>query len=90
MANHWVGHSLMKPINVDEFFNGRVIIHEFEYSLNEDATIETSVVAEEETQSAVVTEAVQKDADLNTKRNKRGKISSTNQDADNLEEQENN
>ena len=36
MTNHWVGHSLMKPIDVDKLFNRRFIMHEFESSLNDD------------------------------------------------------
>ena len=31
-----VGHSLMKPIDVDELFSKRVIFHELEASLNDD------------------------------------------------------
>ena len=39
--NHWVGHSLMKPIDDDKFFNGRFIISELESSLNNDEKIGT-------------------------------------------------
>ena len=47
MTNHWVGHQLIKPINVDKFFNRRVIIRELGSSLNDDDTIDASVVAED-------------------------------------------
>ena len=39
----------MKPIDVDELFNRRVIISQLEYILNDDDTIDTSVVPEVET-----------------------------------------
>ena len=48
MNNHWVGNSIMKPIDVDEFFNKKVIICELESSLNEDAAIDASVVTNQE------------------------------------------
>ena len=48
MKNHWVGHSLMKAIDVDEFFNRRVVISELRYSLNDGDAIDVSVVAEVE------------------------------------------
>ena len=41
MTNHWVGHSLIKPIGVDELFIGRVVICEFESILNDDDDIDT-------------------------------------------------
>ena len=41
-----VGHSEMKPIDVDEFFDGKSIINELESSLNGDDWIEAAVVAE--------------------------------------------
>ena len=41
-TNHWVGHSLMKPIDVDELFNRRLIISESESSLNDDDAIDAS------------------------------------------------
>ena len=40
MTNYWVGKSLMKPIDVDKFFNRRVIICESKSSLNDDDEIE--------------------------------------------------
>ena len=40
LTNHWVRHSLMEPIDVDELFNRRVIISELEASLNDDDTID--------------------------------------------------
>ena len=48
-TNHWVGHSLVKPIDVDELFNIRVIISELESSLGDDSAIDTSVVPEVKT-----------------------------------------
>ena len=41
MTNHWIRHALMNPIDVDELFNIRVIICEFESSLNYDGAIGT-------------------------------------------------
>ena len=46
MTNNWVRHSLIKPIDVNELFNRRVIIRELESSLNYHDTIDASVVAE--------------------------------------------
>ena len=43
--NHWVGHSKMYPIGVDELFEGKFIINELESSLNDDDETEASVVA---------------------------------------------
>ena len=40
--NHWFGYSLMKPIDVDELFNRRVIINELEARLNDDYEIDAS------------------------------------------------
>ena len=42
--NHWVEHSLMKPIDVDELLNRRVRVSELESSLNDNEEIYTSVV----------------------------------------------
>ena len=42
--NHWVGHSKMYPIGVDELFEGKFIINELESSLNNDDETEASVV----------------------------------------------
>ena len=36
ISNHWVGHSKMKPIDVNKSFNRNVIINELEFSLNDD------------------------------------------------------
>ena len=58
MINHWVRHSLMKPIGIDELFNRRVIIYELESSLNYDDSIDALVVAEGETEASVVAELV--------------------------------
>ena len=44
----------MKPIDVDELLNIRVIIRELESSLNDDDTIGASVVIEDETEASVV------------------------------------
>ena len=44
--NHWIGHSIIKPIDANELFNRRVIISELEYSLNDDDTIGASVLTE--------------------------------------------
>ena len=46
MANHWVAHSIMKHIYVDEIFNRKVIIRELGSSLNDDKKIDSSVVEE--------------------------------------------
>ena len=44
--NHWVGHSLMKHIDVDKFFSRRVVISSVGSSLNDDNAMGTSVVSE--------------------------------------------
>ena len=44
----------MKPIDVDELFNRRVIISELESSLNDDDAIESSVVPEGKTEASFV------------------------------------
>ena len=49
----------MKPIDVDELFNRRVIISELEYSLNDDDTIDASVVSGGEIKSSFVAKLVQ-------------------------------
>ena len=49
MTNHWVVHSLIKPIYFDELFNRRVVIRELESSLNDDDSIDASLVVEGET-----------------------------------------
>ena len=53
MPNHWVGNSLMKPIDVYEFFNREVIINKFESGLNENDAIDTLVVAKDGTEESV-------------------------------------
>ena len=45
-TNHWAGHSLMIPIDIDKLFNIMVTTSELEYSLNDDDTIDASVVLE--------------------------------------------
>ena len=42
--NHWVGHSLMKPIDVDKLSNRRVINSELEASFIGDDAIDASVI----------------------------------------------
>ena len=49
MKKIWVGHSLIKTIDVDELFNRRDIIRELESSLNHDDVIDASVVSEGKT-----------------------------------------
>ena len=49
----------MKPIDVDEIFNIRVIISELESSLNDDDTIDSSVVTEGEIEASVLVEVLQ-------------------------------
>ena len=44
----------MKPIDVDEFFNRRFIISELEHSLNNDESIDASVVPEGKKEASVV------------------------------------
>ena len=51
----------MKPIHADELFNRRVIISELESSFNNDDAIDTSGITEVQTETAVVTELVQKE-----------------------------
>ena len=41
---HWVGHSLMTPIDVGELFNIKLVISELESSLNDNDKIVASVV----------------------------------------------
>ena len=45
MINHWVRHSIIKHINVDELFNIKLIINELIYSLNYYDEIDALVVA---------------------------------------------
>ena len=59
MTNHWVGHLLIKLIDVSELFNRRIIIRELESGLNDYDAIYISVVAKGETESSVVAEVVQ-------------------------------
>ena len=44
--NRWVGHSLMKPMYVDELLNRMFIVSELEAGLNDDAAIDTSGIIE--------------------------------------------
>ena len=48
---HWVGHLLMKPIEVDKLFKIRVIISELETSLNDDDSIDVSGIKEGKTET---------------------------------------
>ena len=59
MMNHQVGQSIIKPIDVGELFNRRIIICELESGLNDYDAIYISVVAKGETESSVVAEVVQ-------------------------------
>ena len=45
MTNHWVGNSLMRPIDIYKLFNIRAIIRELESILNDDKVIDASGVA---------------------------------------------
>ena len=47
--NHFVGHSLMKSMDVDEFFKRRVIISELVARLNDDDEIQTAGIIEGQT-----------------------------------------
>ena len=47
IKNHWVVHSKMKPIGVDEFFSRNIVINELESILNKDDKTEASVAAED-------------------------------------------
>ena len=51
MKNHWVGNSQIKPIDVDELFNIKVIIDKLGSSLNENDAIDASVVADDVTEA---------------------------------------
>ena len=90
IRNHWVGHSLIKPIDVDDLFNKRIIIRELESSLNDDGAIYTSIVEDDKIEASVVVYLVQEDASVNTEIKKRGKIASSYHNEDHLEEQDNN
>ena len=57
--NHWVGHSLVKAIDADKFFNIRVIISELESSLNYDCVIDASIFLVVKTEASVFVELVQ-------------------------------
>ena len=46
MTCHSVGHSKIKPLDVDKLFNRKVVINELESSLNINDQTEASVVAE--------------------------------------------
>ena len=59
MMNHWVGHSLMKPIDVGECLNRRVVIRELVSSLNEYNKIDAPVGAQGKTEASVVADVVQ-------------------------------
>ena len=60
MSNPMVGHSLMKPIYVDDLFNRMFIISELGDSLNDDDAIDASGIIEVQTETAIFAEAVQK------------------------------
>ena len=46
----------MKPIDIDELFNIRVIIYELEFRLNDDDTISASVVVNGKTEASFLAE----------------------------------
>ena len=50
----------MTPMDVDKFFNRRVVISELEAHLNDDDAIDVSWITESQTETAVVTEVLQK------------------------------
>ena len=56
--NHWAGHSLMKPMNVDELFNKRVITSELEARLNYDDGIDASGITKGQTETKVLAEVL--------------------------------
>ena len=74
MVCHWVGRSKMKPIDVEELFNRKVVIDELETNLNDN----------DKTEALVVSEEIQEDASVNTKRKKIGRTVPANQDEDSL------
>ena len=53
-TNHFVGHSLMKPIDVNKLLNRRFIISGLEDSLNDDDKIYASGIAEVQTETSVI------------------------------------
>ena len=59
--NNWVGHSLMKPMDVDELLNIRVIISELEARLNDDDEIDASGITESQIEIVVVAELAQQE-----------------------------
>ena len=46
MVCHWVGHSKIKPFDVDESFDIEVVIDELESNFNDNDRTESSAVAE--------------------------------------------
>ena len=59
-TNHWVGHSIVKPIDVDELFNRRIIISKLGDILNDYYAIEASGIIEGQTETAVFFNVVKK------------------------------
>ena len=55
-TNHWVGHSIIKTVDVYESFNRKVIISVLEASLNDYGVIDASGVTEGKTETAVFVE----------------------------------
>ena len=49
-TNHWVGYSLIKTIDIDEFFKIRVIINELDASLNDSDSINGSGIKRGQTE----------------------------------------
>ena len=54
--NYWVGNSLIKPMDVDELLNRRVIRSELESSLNDDDEIDASGITEGQKEASFVAE----------------------------------
>ena len=50
----------MKPMDIDELFNRRVVISELEACLNDDDAIDASGITEGQTETEIVAEVVQK------------------------------
>ena len=60
-TNHWVGHLLREPIDVDKLFNRRVIISELETILNDYDAIDALGITKVQKETSVVAEVVQKE-----------------------------
>ena len=57
---------ILKPIDVDEFFNRKVIISDLVSSLNSDDAIYASIVTVDRTEESVVAEVEKQDASVYT------------------------